>query len=152
MKNEESNRDFWNDLVALLIAVAATIAMGLLTSCRAKVVTVPEVHTSYVRTVDTAHVYHRDSVYRRDSVYTTVYVEGDTVYRVAHFYHWNTDWKDRISYKVRTDTVVRVDSVSVAVPVVKEKKVVPGWAWTLLVAEALAAGCGVVVWWYRRFK
>lgn len=127
----------------------AAAAACMLTGCKTKVVTVPEAHTSYLHSTDTAHVYHRDSIYRKDSVFTTVYVAGDTVYNVAHFYHWNTDWKDHVVYRTRTDTLLRVDSVSVAVPVVTEKKVVPGWAWTVMLAEALVVGAMIFVWWYK---
>lgn len=130
----------------------AAAAACMLTGCKTKVVTVPETHTSYIHRADTTHVYHRDSIYRRDSIFTTVYVAGDTVYNVEHFYHYDTQWRDRVTYQLHTDTLLRVDSVSVAVPVVTEKKVVHGWAWTVMLVETLASGVAVAIWWYRRKK
>lgn len=148
------NGDFRNDLVALLIAVAMTIAFGLLTSCKTKYVSVPEIHTSNIHTTDTAHVYHRDSIYMRDSVFTTVYINGDTVYNVAHHYHYNTQWRDRVTYQSHSDTLRQTDTITVVKPVVAELSKTQR---RLITVGKLALGIGVAVImlaaavrWYRR--
>lgn len=153
---EETNNNFKNDLLFLLAVVATVILIGLLTSCRTKYVTVPELHTSYIHSTDTAHVYHRDSIYRRDSVFTTIYTEGDTVYKVAHFYHYDTRWKDRVTYQSHTDTLLRVDSVSVPYPI-KAELTKSQQRYITIGKWACGVGVGVVIilltsaiWWYRK--
>lgn len=74
-----------------------------------KVVTVPEYHTEYIVRTDTFA--RLDSVYIHDSIYT--YHTGDTVLITKVRY------KDRIRNvcQVRTDTIIRADSVRVPCPV-----------------------------------
>ena len=93
----------------IAIMVLAGLALG---SCKTKYVSVPEIHTEYITRVDTTVI--MDSVYQRDSVY--VERKGDTLYVNKTLY------RDRYHniYKVKTDTIVKRDSVNVAYPVEKE--------------------------------
>ena len=95
----------WN----IVIMVLAGLALG---SCKTKYVSLPEIHTEYITRVDTT--VRMDSVYQRDSVY--VERKGDTLYVNKTLY------RDRYHniYKVKTDTIVKRDSVNVAYPVEKE--------------------------------
>lgn len=107
---EEPNGGF--DLWAILAIIAAAfMLMGMITSCKTKtqIVTVPEYHTEYIVRSDT--IARTDSVLIKDSVY--VYHMGDTIIinKVAY--------RDKVRnvYKVRTDTLLRRDSVRVPYPV-----------------------------------
>lgn len=95
----------WN----IVIMVFAGLVLG---GCKTKYVSVPEIHTEYITRVDTT--VRRDSVYLKDSVY--VERKGDTLYVNKTLY------RDRYHniYKVKTDTIVKRDSVNVAYPVEKE--------------------------------
>lgn len=94
-------------------SIAIMVFSGLvLGGCKTKYVSVPEIHTEYITSVDTT--VRKDSVYLRDSVY--VERKGDTLYVNKTLY------MDRYHniYKVKKDTVVKRDSVNVAYPVEKE--------------------------------
>ena len=94
-------------------SIAIMVFSGLvLGGCKTKYVSVPEIHTEYITSVDTT--VRKDSVYLRDSVY--VERKGDTLYVNKTLY------RDRYHniYKVKKDTVVKRDSVNVAYPVEKE--------------------------------
>ena len=94
-------------------SIAIMVFSGLvLGGCKTKYVSVPEIHTEYITSVDTTVI--KDSVYLRDSVY--VERKGDTLYVNKTLY------RDRYHniYKVKKDTVVKRDSVNVAYPVEKE--------------------------------
>lgn len=95
----------WN----IVIMVFAGLVLG---GCKTKYVSVPEIHTEYITRVDTT--VRRDSVYLKDSVY--VERKGDTLYVNKTLY------RERYHniYKVKTDTIVKRDSVNVAYPVEKE--------------------------------
>ena len=95
----------WN----IVIMVFAGLVLG---GCKTKYVSVPEIHTEYITRVDTT--VRRDSVYLKDSVY--VERKGDTLYVNKTLY------RDRYHniYKVKTDTILKRDSVNVAYPVEKE--------------------------------
>ena len=95
----------WN----IATMVLAGLALG---SCKTKYVGVPEIHTEYITRVDTT--VRKDSVYLKDSVY--VERKGDTLYVNKTLY------RDRYHdiYKVKTDTIVKRDSMNVAYPVEKE--------------------------------
>ena len=96
----------WN--IAILLILVGLVLGG----CKTKYVSVPEIHTEYITRVDTT--VRKDSVYQRDSVY--VERKGDTMYVNKTLY------RDRYHniYKVKTDTIVKRDSVNVAYPVEKE--------------------------------
>ena len=96
-------------------SIAIMVFPGLvLGGCKTKYVSVPEIHTEYITSVDTT--VRKDSVYLRDSVY--VERKGDTLYVNKTLY------RDRYHniYKVKKDTVVKRDSVNVAYPVEKEMR------------------------------
>lgn len=94
---------------SIAIMVFAGLVLG---GCKTKYVSVPEIHTEYITSVDTT--VRKDSVYLKDSVY--VERKGDTLYVNKTLY------RDRYHniYKVKKDTVVKRDSVNVAYPVEKE--------------------------------
>lgn len=97
-------------------------------SCKTtKVVTVERV------THDTTFVAreHRDSIYLHDSIFVKEWQKGDTVFVSK------TQWKDRWRERIVKDTlrVVKVDSIPVPYPVVKEvekklTKTQKGLMWT----------------------
>ncbi len=94
--------DWWQ---AAIVVMFILMAAGILSACKTKYVSVPEYHKEYIVRSDTlARV---DSVVLHDSIF--VYNTGDTVIvnKVAY--------RDRVRnvYKVRTDTVVKTDSVRV---------------------------------------
>lgn len=95
----------WN----IVIMVFAGLVLG---GCKTKYVSAPEIHTEYITRVDTT--VRKDSVYLKDSVY--VERKGDTMYINK------TVYRDRFHhiYRVKTDTIVKRDSVNVAYPVEKE--------------------------------
>lgn len=156
MKIRSKEEALWEVLKGMAWGLAVCWLLSLLVGCKTKVVTVPEVHTSYIHSTDTAHVYHRDSIYRKDSVFTTVYAAGDTVYKVAHFYHYDTQWKDRVAYQSRSDTVLRTDTVTVVRPVEAElskaqRRYATIGKWACGVGLATVVGLVVtLIWWYRR--
>lgn len=95
------------------IGVAVGLVLIALAGCKSKeYVTVPEHHTEYICRTDTLH--KLDSVYVKDSVF--VYQKGDTIF------HNKVMYRDRWHniYKVKTDTIIRRDSV--AVPYLVETK------------------------------
>lgn len=78
----------------------------LLTSCRSvRTVTVPEQHTVVAHQHDTLTL--RDSCYVHDSV--LVAVVGDTV-RIERY---NIQYRDRWRDRIRTDTLLRTDTVTI---------------------------------------
>lgn len=158
MEATNDNRDFWNDIVVLVIAIMATVAFGLLTSCRSvRTVEVPRVHTEYVVRTDTAHVYHRDSILVHDSIFVSQVVRGDTVYLTKEVYKYGTQWRDRYIYKTATDTLLRTDTVSIVPAPVEaalsksQQRYITIGKWACGVGVTLAVGMVVLgVWWYRR--
>ena len=95
----------WGRVIILLIVGLAVLALS---GCRTKYITVPEYHTEYIVRSDT--VASVDSVLLHDSVF--VYNVGDTIVvnKVAYRDRW------RNVYKVRTDTLLRRDSVYIPTP------------------------------------
>ena len=128
-------------------AVVGIILCALLSGCKTVYVPVETVKTEYVSRTDS--VMCRDSIYVRDSV--LVQQSGDTVYYVK----WRTEWRDRWRDRLVTDTLVRVDSVTVSVPV--ERKLT---AWEkngmrlqgACYAVGVCAVVGVALWLRRRYK
>lgn len=134
-----------------VISAIVTIIVGflivlLLGGCKSKeYITVPEYHTEYVCRTDTFH--KMDSVYLKDSVY--VYQKGDTVYynKVAY--------RDRLHniYKVKLDTIIKKDSVSVERQLTKNEQSLMALgrlflAFLFLVVVAMVSG----IWWYHNKK
>ena len=101
---------FWKLACIGLVIGAILLAF---TGCKTKeYIKVPSVRTEYVCRTDTFA--KLDSIYMKDSVY--VFQKGDTVF------HNKVVYRDRYHniYKVKTDTIVKRDSVNVAYPVEKE--------------------------------
>ena len=94
---------------SIAIMVFAGLVLG---GCKTKYVSVPEIHTEYITRVDTTVI--MDSVYQRDSVY--VERKGDTLYVNKTLY------MDRYHniYKVKTDTIIKTDSVAVPYPIERQ--------------------------------
>lgn len=114
MEQRNEDEDFKNNVVTLILAVAVTLLFALLMSgCKTKVVAVPEVHTEYVTRTDTMRLMELDGVLLRDSIFVDRWVSGDTVYQVKEVYKQGVRWRDRVVYRSATDTLLRVDTVSV---------------------------------------
>ena len=98
----------------LFIVLLVAIALGaLLSSCGStKYVEVPVEHIVYVFKTDT--MLKTDSVFCHDSVY--VHSKGDTLL----IEKWHTKYRDRIEYRVKTDSFIKVDSIAVPYPVEKK--------------------------------
>ena len=139
----------WKWVMVVAIVLTAVFTM---TGCRSKeYVTVPEIHTEYVHRVDT--VAKMDSVYVKDSVY--VYRSGDTVMvrKVTYRDRW------RNIYKVKVDTIIKRDSVSVPYPVsrelsMKDKIALRFWTYTpfILVLGLIVCAAVWTFYWYRNKK
>lgn len=104
----EDNRLFKWLGTALLIIMALT-ALYVLVGCRTKYVTVPEYHKEYINRTDT--FLRSDTLFRLDSV--VVRMQGDTtvIEKIR--------WQNRLVnvYKIKTDTIIKTDSVRVPYPV-----------------------------------
>ena len=106
----EDNRLFRWLGTALLIIMALT-ALYVLVGCRTKYVTVPEYHTVYTHNTDT--FLRSDTLFRLDSV--VVRIQGDTT--VIEKIRWQNRFVN--VYKIKTDTIIKADSVRVPYPVEK---------------------------------
>lgn len=113
-------------VLCLLGAIAMTVALFFLTSCRARVETV------YVDKVKTEYrdVVRIDSVYNRDTV--SMYMAGDTVFKEV------IKWRER--WQLRVDSFTRVDSVPYAVEVVREVNRLTPWQHRQIVGFWIAVG------------
>jgi len=94
---------FWLFWLLILILI------GLLTSCKTKYVTVPEIHQVVVEKHDTLTSW--DSIYQKDSVY--MWMQGDTIWKEKVI----IKYRDRIVGKTVYRDSVKVDSVRVPYPV-----------------------------------
>ena len=104
----EDNRLFRWLGTALLIIMALT-ALYVLVGCRTKYVTVPEYHKEYINRTDT--FLRSDTLFRLDSV--VVRQQGDTT--VIEKIRWQNRFVN--VYKIKTDTIIKTDSVRVPYPV-----------------------------------
>ena len=107
----EDNRLFKWLGTALLIIMALT-ALYVLVGCRTKYVTVPEYHKEYINRTDT--FLRSDTLFRFDSV--VVRMQGDTT--VIEKIRWQNRFVN--VYKVKTDTIMKSDSIRVPYPVEKK--------------------------------
>ena len=106
----EDNRLFRWLGTALLIVMALT-ALYVLVGCRTKYVAVPEYHKEYINRTDT--FLRSDTLFRLDSV--VVRMQGDTT--VIEKIRWQNRFVN--VYKIKTDTIIKTDSVRVPYPVEK---------------------------------
>ncbi len=140
----EDNRLFRWLGTALLIIMALT-ALYVLVGCRTKYVTVPEYHKEYINRTDT--FLRSDTVFRLDSV--VIRMQGDTT--VIEKIRWQNRFVN--VYKVKTDTIMKSDSIRVPYPV--EKKLSKwqqlrldfgGWA----MGGTVVAIVFIIIWLVRR--
>lgn len=104
--------DIWFCKWACIGLVIGIILLAF-TGCKTKeYIKVPSVRTEYVCRTDTFA--KLDSIYTKDSVY--VFQKGDTVF------HNKVVYRDRYHniYKVKTDTIIKTDSVSVPYPIERQ--------------------------------
>ena len=90
----------------LVIVISGLMLLFFISSCKTtEYVEVPVVHTEYV------YKESKDTAYVRDSVYIKEVQKGDTI-RI-------TEYRDRYRFRyiTLTDTIIRLDSISVPYPV-----------------------------------
>ena len=129
-----------------LVGMVMLLLLAMLTSCKTRYVTVPEYHKEYINRTDT--FLRSDTLFRLDSV--VIRQQGDTT--VIEKIRWQNRFVN--VYKVKTDTIIKTDSIRVPYPV--EKKL-SKWqqlrldfgGWAMLVLGMLVAGIGVA-WAVRR--
>ena len=102
-----------NDLASFAVVAIAAVILGLLTSCRSvRYVSVPEYHQTVVHQRDTVSL--RDSIFVHDSIAVTETSRGDTVLLTT--VKWHTQYRDRWHDRLRTDTFIQRDTVTVVLP------------------------------------
>ena len=128
----------------LALVIVLTV-LWMLAGCRTKYVTVPEYHKEYINRTDT--FLRSDTLYRLDSV--VVRMQGDTT--IIEKIRWQNRFVN--VYKVKTDTIMKSDSIRVPYPVEKTltmwqraKMDVGGWAMGLITVVIIF----VIVWLVRR--
>ena len=129
-----------------LVGMVVLLLLAMLTSCKTtRYVSVPEYHKEYINRTDT--FLRSDTLFRLDSV--VIRQQGDTT--VIEKIRWQNRFVN--VYKVKTDTIIKTDSIRVPYPV--EKKLSKwqqlrldfgGWAMGLIVIVIFF----VVVWLVRR--
>ena len=143
------NSEAWISTIVTIIV--GFLIVFLLGGCKSKeYIKVPEYHTEYVNRTDTFH--KLDSVYLKDSVF--MYQKGDTIY------HTKVTFRDRYHniYKVKLDTIINQDSVSVPYPVQRtltknEQRLMDiGRASIICILLALVLGVSTLIWWYHNKK
>ena len=123
-----------------LVGMVVLLLLAMLASCKTKYVTVPEYHKEYINRTDT--FLRSDTLFRLDSV--VIRQQGDTT--VIEKIRWQNRFVN--VYKVKTDTIMKSDSIRVPYPV--EKKL-SKWqqlrldfgGWAMLVLGLLVAGIGM---------
>ncbi len=126
----------------LVMVVSALMLLFFVCSCKTVYVPVPgETKTEYV------YMESKDTTYVRDSVYIKEVQKGDTI-RI-------TEYRDRYRFRyiTLTDTIIRLDSISVPYPMEVEKieyrtrGIVKLMAWL-----GLGALIGFVIWLVLKLK
>lgn len=124
-----------------LVGMVVLLLLAMLASCKTtRYVSVPEYHKEYINRTDT--FLRSDTLFRLDSV--VIRQQGDTT--VIEKIRWQNRFVN--VYKVKTDTIMKSDSIRVPYPV--EKKL-SKWqqlrldfgGWAMLVLGLLVAGIGV---------
>ena len=82
-----------------------------MTSCKTKYITKDNIQKEYITCTDTLLLH--DSIVHRDSI--TIFAMGDTVIKECIRYRD----KYKYIYKVKTDTVIKIDSIMVQLPASK---------------------------------
>ena len=97
-------------LASFAVVAIAAVILGLLTSCRSvRYVSVPEYHQTVVHQRDT--VTRIDSVVIHDSVAVNESRRGDTILLTT--VKWRPQYRDRWRDRLRTDTFIQRDTVTV---------------------------------------
>ena len=138
---------FWK---CACIGLVIGITLLEFTGCKTKeYIKVPSVRTEYVCRTDTFAKF--DSIYMKDSVY--VFQKGDTVF------HNNVVYRDRYHniYKVKTDTIIKTDSVDVPYPIerqlTKNEQRLMSLGRCYIAFLFILAACAIVfTLWYRNKK
>ena len=139
-KYEDSMRAAVYSLVGMVIL----LLLAMLTSCKTRYVTVPEYHKEYIHSTDT--FLRSDTLFRLDS--GVIRQQGDTT--VIEKMRWQNRFVN--VYKVKTDTIMKSDSIRVPYPV--ERKLSKwqqlrldfvGWAMGML-------ALGIVFFFIRLFR
>ena len=129
-----------------LTGVVMLLLLAMLASCKTtRYVSVPEYHKEYVNRTDT--FLRSDTVFRLDSV--VIRQKGDTT--VIEKMRWQNRFVN--VYKVKTDTIMKSDSIRVPYPVERRltkweqfKMDVGGWAVGIASAALFALVVYVVMW------
>lgn len=128
-----------------LVGMVILLLLAMLTSCKTRYVTVPEYHKEYINRTDT--FLRSDTLFRLDSV--VIRQQGDTT--VIEKIRWQNRFVN--VYKVKTDTIMKSDSIRVPYPVERRlnkweqfKMDVGGWAMGLIAVVIIF----VIVWLVRR--
>lgn len=110
-EERELLRQCYKRCVWTVIILLGLCAVGyMMSSCTTtKYVPVETVRTEYITKHDS--VLLKDSVFLHDSVY--IHAKGDTVW----YEKWHVQYQDRIKEVVKTDTVIKNDSIQVPYPV-----------------------------------
>lgn len=103
--------NFFFNGTGLLICIIGLVLMFLLTSCKTKYVPVESVRTEYI------NKYLKDSIHLYDSIYVDRYMKGDTIFMFKEKYKYL--YRDRL----KTDTVLNIDSIQIPYPVIEYKEV-----------------------------
>ena len=97
----------------LLFWIALFFIAVIAASCKSvEYIKVPEYHTEYKTRIDT--FIQKDSCVIKDSVY--IHAKGDTIW----YEKWHTQYVDRWKEKIKVDTLMRTDSISIPYPVEKK--------------------------------
>ena len=128
----------------LALVIVLTV-LWMLAGCKTRYVSVPEYHKEYINRTDT--FLRSDTLFRLDSV--VIRQQGDTT--VIEKIRWQNRFVN--VYKIKTDTIIKTDSVRVPYPVEKTltkwqraKMDVGGWAMGLIAIVIIF----VIVWLVRR--
>ena len=128
----------------LALVIVLTV-LWMLAGCKTRYVSVPEYHKEYINRTDT--FLRSDTLYRLDSV--VIRMQGDTT--IIEKIRWQNRFVN--VYKIKTDTIIKADSVRVPYPVEKTltkwqrvKMDVGGWAMGLTATVIIF----VIVWLVRR--
>lgn len=131
----------------LIVLIMVLMGLGIFSSCKTKYVTVPEYHTEHIVKTDTFA--KLDSVLIKDSVF--VYHNGDTIFvnKVAY--------RDRYHniYKVKLDTIIKRDSISVPVErtlTKSEQRLMTLGRLFIGFLFVVVAGMTIGIFWYRNKK
>ena len=109
-KKKQKIWDYTGIILAWLVLIGWVLLLcSVVSGCSPKVIYMPETHTQIVTKIDT--FLKKDSVFCHDSVYVSS--KGDTILVEK----WHTKYRDRVEYKVKTDSFIKVDSVAVPYPV-----------------------------------